>query len=228
MAMLPSAKPSPRSPLRFLGLFILVVFVSCTSLLVLWTFGPQSRRVGWGPLSPTTTILALSSSQALAIDQRKTTIFKSHPEFENLSYEFDHFWDETLPPNLGFLRLFDHAENRDAWVGVSMFHQLHCLGMIRTALQSVVEEVEDLRAAVGGIQKGNLKRENDHQDHHSRIHFLHCFDYLRQSLTCLADDTIEMPVAGLGGRFAIDGSGPRQCRSASKLWELALESGLRE
>ncbi|KAK0616929.1 hypothetical protein B0T14DRAFT_524042 [Immersiella caudata] len=231
-----SAKPSRRSPFRSIGLYTLLVScISCTSLLALWTFGPRSVRVGWarlGRLSPptATSMVGLTPSQRLAVDQRHTTIFREHTEFMNVSREFDHVWDEALPSNDGFLRIFDPVANKDVWVGVAMFHQLHCLQMIRMTLQNVVEETNALLAACREMPEHETithHRGDVHSDHKSLKHAMHCFDYLRQSFICLADDTIEMPIPErlAEGVIAVDGAGPRQCRNASKLWELALESG---
>lgn len=67
--------------------------------------------------------------------------------------------------------------------GVAMWHQLHCLRDLRAALLFHRDGIEPTHAMV----------EADHADH--------CFDYLRQSLECIADTTIEW-----GRLYNIDGT----------------------
>jgi hypothetical protein len=61
--------------------------------------------------------------------------FVPHPEYSNLSYQYDKLWDELLPSNGGFLA--------DTKFGITMFHQLHCLQLLRIGLQKAHDEVED-------------------------------------------------------------------------------------
>lgn len=52
--------------------------------------------------------------------------FSEHPQYENLRREFDHFCDELLTPNGGFIMTKDDKQVAHQ-NGLSMFHQLHCL-----------------------------------------------------------------------------------------------------
>jgi len=83
--------------------------------------------------------------------------------------------------------------------GIAMFHQLHCLSRIR-------ETYHELRQT-------NVPKVHHHgllQDDHLE----HCFDYLRQSIQCSADMTLEHSVINKAGELDIDGwtVEHRQCR----------------
>ncbi|KAL4811798.1 hypothetical protein BDW67DRAFT_171274 [Aspergillus spinulosporus] len=80
-------------------------------------------------------------------------------------------WDGLIPDGLGYVRHPELAPNLSV---VGVFHALHCLNIIRHSYYTpnVTEDVFDL----------GLERE---------LHVGHCFDYLRQSLTCTIDSTVE-------------------------------------
>jgi hypothetical protein len=186
MSLLPT-KPTRHSAFRSLGLFILLVsLISCTSLLALWTFGPRSIRAGWtrwghSRSSTATQIVGPTPRQKLAIDQRKTTIFRDYPEFMNVSREFDRVWEGALPPNGGWLRVADAVEGKDIWFTVSMFHQLHCLQGLRMTLQHVVEEVNLLRGELRVMSAEDGAKSQRGRDADDDVeHAMHCLDYLRQ------------------------------------------------
>lgn len=61
--------------------------------------------------------------------------FVPHPQYANLSSQYDKLWDELLPANGGFLA--------DSKQGISMFHQLHCLQLLRIGLQRTHHQSED-------------------------------------------------------------------------------------
>ena len=73
----------------------------------------------------------------------------------------------------------------------SVFHQLHCLYLLRRAYYTTTSESE--------IQRFDLGRNRS-------VHVAHCFDYLSQAITCSADSTLEPAVdkehGFLGGGFA--------------------------
>lgn len=75
-------------------------------------------------------------SASLCVTPYKQQVdFVSHPEYSNLSSQHDKLWDEILPSNGGFLA--------DSKYGVTMFHQLHCLQLLRIGLQRAHHEDED-------------------------------------------------------------------------------------
>lgn len=75
-------------------------------------------------------------------------------------------WESIIPPGRGFVRL--GRERR--WFGIALYHQVHCLDLIRRAI-------------------GN-------QNYTKHVH--HCFNYLREAVLCEADTTIEGQVLSLG------------------------------
>jgi hypothetical protein len=96
--------------------------------------------------------------------------FEEHAEYQNMSHAADAIWRDLLTPNGGFLM----KEDREGVIrkhGISMFHQLHCLQMIREAIQRL-QNLED---------KEN-EGEYMHEKHslNDDAHLLHCLDYLRQ------------------------------------------------
>lgn len=87
----------------------------------------------------------------------------------------------------------------------SLFHQLHCLAGMRTfvsAMKQAIGRNDTLR-----VQEVVLNPLQDHVEH--------CFDYLRQSLMCYGDLTLEWPRTEPDGtREAVDGWGiEHQCRN---------------
>lgn len=86
---------------------------------------------------------------------------------------------------------------------IAAFHQLHCLYLI----------YEDFYAALDGTLT------------EPGMHFSHCLDYLRESIMCSADTTLE-PFKGKfdagGGGNGVDGTGSvHQCRDFVQVYEWA-------
>ncbi|KAI0658606.1 hypothetical protein C8Q70DRAFT_887584, partial [Cubamyces menziesii] len=82
-------------------------------------------------------------------------------------------WAASTPKGFGYIRL--GPEHRA--FAVSMYHQLHCLRLIRSGLAG------------------------DHSDA-TMVHFGHCLNYLRQLILCNADLTLE-PYDVLDRDFAV-------------------------
>ncbi|KIM96897.1 hypothetical protein OIDMADRAFT_131237 [Oidiodendron maius Zn] len=125
------------------------------------------------------------------------------------------FWDSLLTPNGGFL-MVDLQDHKNHSIGVSMFHQLHCLSMIR----AVIVTGEMRRHPV---ESRNMKEMQDHE------HFMHCFDYIVQAILCSADDALERSInildAGGEEEDGINGMGQtHQCRNATLLYDYVLQS----
>ncbi len=75
--------------------------------------------------------------------------------------------------------------------GLSMFHQLHCLNRIRQAMET--------------------RKFGQH------VH--HCFNYLRQTILCGANPTLE-PVVPILGVRSVNAEVPRVCRDWTAVYEL--------
>ncbi|KAF1959416.1 hypothetical protein CC80DRAFT_490341 [Byssothecium circinans] len=145
--------------------------------------------------------------------------FKENDIYQDLSHENDHYWQELLTPNGGFLIKLDEEGNAHRH-GIGMFHQLHCLQMIRQALQA--RGGSSRRPYAEYTRHGFGEKEDD--GHDPELHMLHCLDYLRQSVMCLADDTIEPPKRNSLGRGAIDGMITHQCRDSKPLYDMSRAS----
>lgn len=96
--------------------------------------------------------------------------------------------------------------------GTSMYHQLHCLTMIRATYWNLMDAVEDPLNL-----EGKTFPRSSHIDH--------CFDYLRQSVQCAADLTLEPADMSEPGHSKINGWGVEH--TTCKDWRVA-EQWLRD
>lgn len=97
--------------------------------------------------------------------------------------------------------------------------------MLREAYFSAIDHRQ---AHISGEEKLT-----DEQKHHARgAHVGHCFDYLRQSIMCAGDVTIEWARRDAEGNLLddVDGWGIThgQCRSWDELHEWALEHAAKD
>lgn len=99
--------------------------------------------------------------------------FTEHDEYKQLNHEYDAVWDGLLTPNGGFLIVKDTTDTKHLY-GLSMFHQLHCLAMIRSAFQGYSKSNSELASHASHHNNGVGHDESEAD------HWLHCFDYLRQ------------------------------------------------
>ena len=100
-----------------------------------------------------------------------TVVFNDSPSFWTPEK-----WDRLVPSNGGFQKGGANLDiDGDDQVGISMFHQLHCLQMIREAI-------------VAGLTNGDSASKSRGHSHHTpresairhKGHVLHCVDYLAQ------------------------------------------------
>ncbi|KAF7943964.1 hypothetical protein EAE96_010377 [Botrytis aclada] len=141
------------------------------------------------------------------------------------SPEIDSAWDDLMPAGRGFILVEDPKKyglrpglpsvNGPDRYSVSVFHQLHCLGMIRESYNSVLMGV---RLHIHGDEdlSDSAAQESEKE------HISHCFDYLRQAMMCSVDMTIEWAMEMPDGKppFTVDGWGiTHTCRD----WELVLK-----
>ncbi|KAF7899323.1 uncharacterized protein EAF01_008536 [Botrytis porri] len=213
-------KPSISSPLRFI-LYTIFLSTAITSTFLLLShnqllpfLSPIQNHIIY-QICPEAHTHTSCASQAPP-SEFHPKIFVPIPTLEAaLGDPEDVDWDEyLLTPNGGFI-IVDEGEGVTKGYGVTMFHQLHCLGMIRTML-------------FGGPMN------HDHEVQGAEwsknpLHFLHCLDYIAQGIICTADDTLEVPkpTTNAMGKVVdgIDGMGhEHQCRNASALREKVLLS----
>jgi len=134
--------------------------------------------------------------------------------YMSLHHKYDHLWNRIGSDHGGLIKYPEKGRShpgRDAPLGVmSMFHQLHCVAALRNALQS----------GYYGMGIAFDQTENPH--------WPHCLDYLRKTILCVGDDTIERERVRNGTRtFKIDGlTDTRQCKDTTHIYDLLREKGL--
>lgn len=114
-------------------------------------------------------------------DGRAGIIFDEIKALEDLDYEGDEAWDKLFPPSGGYLFLTSN-ETSSPWEpwGISMFHSLHCLQMLRDTIQNLESRLN---------QSNNEHQDDQHREHShgggsgaasASTHYKHCFAYIAQ------------------------------------------------
>jgi hypothetical protein len=88
---------------------------------------------------------------------------------------------------------------------VALYHQLHCLSVIRRDYFDLVEGVLNNRTNLSTLADKQIEM----------FHNRHCLDYIRQTLKCIADMTLEWKrTEPDGSRIQVDGMHiPHECKS---------------
>ncbi|KAJ5188598.1 Protein of unknown function DUF3328 [Penicillium cf. griseofulvum] len=143
--------------------------------------------------------------------------------------ESDIAWNKLLPDGRGYIYVENGAKyglepgvqkETGEIYGVSMFHQIHCLGVIR----------RDYYKLAMGIQTDDHSVKKEAERQLAYEHTGHCFDYLRQAFECSGDMTLEWPRTEKdGSRFQTDGTGiPHVCASKDAIMDYMEVYGYRE
>ncbi|KAI1801824.1 hypothetical protein F4811DRAFT_573642 [Daldinia bambusicola] len=121
--------------------------------------------------------------------------FSQEPPIDEGSGISEPIWDTLIPNGLGY---FEDEELASQISIPTVFHQLHCLYLIRRAYYS----------------RSRNELENFDFGKDRSPHVAHCFEYLMQGLTCSADTSIEPALKGdkFLGRGVL-----RQCRDFERL-----------
>ncbi|KAM3153138.1 hypothetical protein ABEW05_006470 [Botrytis cinerea] len=105
------------------------------------------------------------------------------------SFETNATWSELIPRGRGFI-VVDSTDTPVPYTGVEANSAQNELRLGYYANQTL------------SIGRNATVR----QHHHSENHMKHCFDYLRQSLMCASDTTLEtLQVYNEGNKPAVDG-----------------------
>ncbi|KAK2742662.1 hypothetical protein FQN55_007781 [Onygenales sp. PD_40] len=132
--------------------------------------------------------------------------------FMTLDHSLDYVWQEHVLMSTGNIRLPDGKGNTSL-KSIAMFHQMHCLAKMRLALQQAQE----------GLDVG--------VDWKDDAHWPHCLDYLRSSIMCFADGTLESitaqpgPVEGTVVKVIDGATEMRYCRDTKPLYDLERQYG---
>lgn len=100
-------------------------------------------------------------------------VFKRNTNWFNMSHEWDNRWRALAGKNSGLFSVYDAKAGRERPWGIGMFHQLHCLAILRSQIQHLQEAVAGIHSDTNGTHGMRL----------DSVHFEHCFDYLRQVST---------------------------------------------
>lgn len=151
------------SVLRLQFFTVLIFSAGCLSLLGIYHSVASSYGLSWISWTLPTTCQ----------ETRIVTKFVKQHQYMNMSSEYDYLWDELLTPTGG---LVDAGEGEAGTYGISMFHQLHCLQMIRNAFQDLQSPTRRQRPA----HHHHVKPNDEDEAHPPELHWTHCLDYLRQ------------------------------------------------
>lgn len=141
-------------------------FVGC--ILFAFTFSFFHRPVR-SKISSLVNIVRLPAPSSVRDNQ---IAFYDYDKFQSLSSDTNEIWDNILTPNGGYIYRTDEDGQRHGY-GISMFHQLHCLQMIRLKLQ-------ELTFPYQANNDSGPRQSQAHEHHMNEGHVLHCLDYLRQ------------------------------------------------
>ncbi|TFK75557.1 hypothetical protein BDN72DRAFT_892074 [Pluteus cervinus] len=136
------------------------------------------------------------------------------------------------PGDLGFLRLGPNKR----FFGISLYHQLHCLDSLRLAIAGTPHtharrpsprpfEERDLEQGLDSNEKSSRDpAQEESSDHDPAWHVNHCLNYLRQTILCNADLTLE-PEIKLGSQDVGEGLGVTHvCKDWSGLYDFAEQN----
>ncbi|CAD6455074.1 84749db0-a147-457c-8d33-f5aafdea4d70 [Sclerotinia trifoliorum] len=158
----------------------------------------EDKKPKWNILSIFTACFAsgvLGFALARVLNKNSIVLTSSGPQFAKEPYIFsynrsfsyppsnvtDNAWDELFPGkgNGGF---FNHPYLKGERATLSVLHQLHCLDGIRRIYYLNND----------AATSGTLLVEEELEPHMRRSHMRHCIDFLRQSLMCCGDSSIEI------------------------------------
>ncbi|KAM7219429.1 protein of unknown function (DUF3328) domain containing protein [Rhypophila decipiens] len=139
-------------------------------------------------------------------------------------------WNDLVPYGKGHIRVenpstlglaggfpLDDSNHGPEEYTIAMFHQLHCLAAIQSKMSRLLDWYHDTN------DKEYLKFSLN-QEHMSDDHIYHCVDYIRQSIMCSGDTTLEKARTGENGKPArgVDGwNVVHECPSFDAIFQFA-------
>lgn len=106
-------------------------------------------------------------------------VFREVEALEDMSIAGDQNWDDLFAGDgYLFLKPENSSFPQEPW-GVSMFHGLHCLQVLRNKIQELDARVSGSEPLQNQGQHGHHHDDSDDSDA-SNVHYLHCFSYLAQ------------------------------------------------
>jgi hypothetical protein len=192
----------------------------------------------------TTILKALPSRSCGRVEFERNKQYSPHTfptvtPLEDLGPGGDEAWKSLTTARGGFLWL-QYNETYDMPWGISMFHGIHCLQMLRGEFQSQLGMSNG-----GGHHHHTAIQQENHGSNAHTVHLGHCLGYIAevrstlvalsfdlanqdQMLQCVGDSTIERPwikvdeLTGYITDHGVDGGGiQHQCRDINHLWTVA-------
>ena len=117
-------------------------------------------------------------------------------------------WELLYPPGKGFIKM------DGSYYLVSMYHQMHCINAFR---RSILEQYQ--LSGLSNITESRI------------MHLTHCLSYLRQSILCNSDISLELTairqtVNGETVHAAYGGGVTHECRDWSEIHNWAAKNHL--
>ncbi|KAF7934656.1 uncharacterized protein EAE98_002701 [Botrytis deweyae] len=142
--------------------------------------------------------------------------FKSNRTYlERPSPENDKLWEGLYPKD--HHGLFEWPEDKPERSGFAGFHQLHCVDALRKRFY----QEEDLKKAlIAGEDLDNMPQ------HIDETHVLHCVEFLRQSVMCHADTSLQVEASYHQGILAFGTTYP--CRNWWQMVDWVNERNAKE
>ena len=110
----------------------------------------------------------------------RTMLFRERPILEDLSPPADDAWEQTLLTRKGgFLWVELNETSNEAW-GISMFHALHCLKMLRIVVRSSEMMKSVVEKSGGASDNGGQDGGNFEHPDMNPLHIGHCVAYIAQ------------------------------------------------
>ncbi|KAF2010397.1 hypothetical protein BU24DRAFT_427525 [Aaosphaeria arxii CBS 175.79] len=206
---------------------LLCILTALTSLLFASVVIDQVSRAELQktPVACTPASKPIQLKDPVGLVPEVTETFQAHEDFMKPFTGEKDAWSKLLPPGRGFVfvpepREYGLNEGQETPWGeifsVSLFHQIHCLGLLRKQYWTLLNHV------ASGDQEAALKESLKQQEN---THTGHCFDYLRQALMCAGDMSMEWPRDEPDGskRRHVDGWDiPHKCKSWDTIWQYMM------
>jgi Mycotoxin biosynthesis protein UstYa len=116
---------------------------------------------------------------------------------------------------------------------VSMFHQLHCIvSLVTTVNPRFLYNTNIITVSVQSALKialakatGHITGQRDLPSEDEYDHLLHCNNYLRQSIICAGDTTLEKAKVHSEKRLGVDGMGvSHRCRDWNTIFKFVEDN----
>lgn len=141
------------------------------------------------------------------------TVLERVDAYERLDSIYDHYWKDTFGGSDGYIYTsLNRPDGQIRKARFGMFHQLQCLYDIRQELSRSMNKKHSKRKDLVFI--------DDHDGLEGPQAWKHCFDYLRQTVMCNADDTVEASENKYGEWKTFGYGSKRQCRNSSWLYDV--------